>query len=80
MDDLPRVTLHRFYRGASTAGLWNLIVHDSPARIFRLFSHGSHWRGFEIDPQDDRFRGRDLSAPTRREVIENIRVALWAEG
>lgn len=79
MDDLPSVRLRRFYRGASTAGVWNLITAESPARIFRLFNHGAFWRGFEVDPLDDKFVGWELSAPTRRELVQDIRVALWAE-
>lgn len=79
MDDLPHVQLRRFYRGASTAGIWNLTTSEAPARIFRLYNHGAYWRGFEVDPLDDSFASYNLSAPTRRQLIESIRIALWAE-
>ena len=79
MEDLPGVYLKRFYRGASTAGIWNLLVDGSPMRMFRLFNHGSYWRGFEIDAQDD-FVAPEFVSATRRELIEDIRIALWSVG
>lgn len=64
-------------RGGSTAGAWNLILHTDPVRLIRVVKDDGLWRAFELDPPGKPLKS--LRAPTRRDVIEAVRIAVWQQ-